>query len=249
MADYCDKTCSICHGLGFYSKATEDTPIDDPEFGKLYPCPNGLKLRWDPETGISQDEVASLNWDKFLKTNSFQQLQSAMISVLQRGYGWLYVYGNPGIGKTWAGKASVVQAHYKYHLNARYLTHARMINNLRASYDDDRGQVTYLNRLEAYGNIQYLVLDEIGRDRTSEFGVSALSELLDLRYIGATSRKTITVMLSNFPPGKVMDDYQKDRVEDRRFQVLQLQGESVRKVMTYEQASLLQDGEDWWKNL
>ena len=248
MMSYCDPDCPICHGSGLYAKYDGDD-IHHPDFGRLYECPEYQRRRWSEDMGINRDEVPSLNWDKFLPTQVATQLKELFTGIIEKGYGWAYVYGPPGIGKTKLAKAAVVQARHKHGLDARYMMHVTMLNRLRSAYDEENGQKAHDNLLRAYTTIPFLVIDEVGRDRGTSYGVSILSELLNIRYEGAVNRKTVTIMLSNFAPEAVLDGYQVDRIKDKRFNLLKLEGESVRKVLTYEQSSLLEDTTDWWQDL
>lgn len=242
----CSPDCSICHGLGYVSRPS--TGIDDPNFGKIDPCPESLRYSWDPMLGIEEAESALLNWSLFQPSQSIRIMQKALNTLADRGYGWLYLWGEPGLGKTVSAKTAVIEAHYKYKKTARYLSHSRMINFLRSSYDEENGQSAFARRLDSLADLDYLTIDEVGRDRSTDFGVSAFSDLLDRRYVSAISQKTITVFLSNFPPEKVLSDYQLDRVMDGRFTVLQVQGRSMRSTMTFNQPRISSEV-PYWKTL
>lgn len=248
MTNYCDPDCPICHGTGLYKKY-EGVDIHNPDFGKFYICPEYQRRRWSEDMGITKEEVPSLNWDKYLPTKTTIQLKQLFTGMIESGFGWAYVYGPPGIGKTKLAKAAVVQARHKYGLDARYMMHVTLLNHLRSAYDEESGQKAHEELLHQYSTIPFLVIDEVGRDRGTKYGVSVLSEVLNVRYEGAVNRKTVTIMLSNFAPDAVLDDYQIDRIKDKRFNLLKLEGESLRKVLTYEQSSLLEDAENWWQDL
>lgn len=248
MMNYCDPDCPICHGTGLYAPYNGDD-IRHPDYGKLLLCPEYQKRRWSEDMGISKEEVPSLNWDKFIPTKVSSQLKDLFTQIIDKGFGWAYIYGPPGIGKTKLAKAAVVQARHKYGIDARYMMHVTLLNHLRSAYDEENGQKAHEELLKQYSTIPFLVIDEVGRDRGTKYGVSVLSELLNVRYEGAVNRKTVTIMLSNFAPESVLDNYQIDRVKDKRFDLLKLEAESLRKVLTYEQTSLLDDTEDWWQNL
>lgn len=240
----CSPDCPVCGGLGYVRLPFTD--INDPHFGKLYPCPEGLKTTWDPMLGIDEAESNNLNWSLFQPSQAMIIMQKALTDLLSQGYGWLYLWGAPGLGKSVAVKTTAIEAHYRYHKQAKYITHTRLINFLRDSYGDDNGQAVYTSRLETLANLDFLAIDEVGRDRSTEFGISAFSDLLDRRYISAINRQSITVFISNFPPEKVLDSYQKDRVDDGRFTILNVQGNSMRSAMAYPK-QLPKEEVPWWQ--
>lgn len=242
----CSPDCPLCGGLGFVRREAAD--INDPAFGKLDPCPQSFKYNWDPQLGIDEAESRSLGWHLFRSSPSMDVLKPALNTLLDRGFGWLYLWGEPGLGKTVAVKTAAVLAHYKYKKSARYLTHSGLNNFLRSSFDEDNGQLSFSKRLDNLVNLDFLAIDEVGRDRSTDFGISAFSDLLDRRYIAAVSQKSITVFISNFPPSKVLDNYQLDRVLDGRFSVLHVQGSSLRSAMAFKQQTISSEV-PWWQNL
>lgn len=242
--------CPICGGAGVVACCdVHTTPINHPDYGKVKACPACSKGTWDASVGIAEAELPSLNWDEFYPTTTMNILKPALESLLAKGYGWLYIYGSPGIGKTLAVKAASVVAHFKYKYKTKYITHTRLVNYLRTSYDEDRGQIEYSNRLDTLCNTKLLVLDELGRDRINDFSRSSLSDILDNRYTDAIYKKTMTAMVSNFAPKDILDDYQQDRVFDKRFYVLELKDDkSVRSRASYNNDKK-EDEEQWWNKI
>ncbi len=240
----CNPDCPLCGGLGFIKRPS--TGIHDPNFGKLDPCPESMKFTWDPLLGIDEPESRLLNWDLFTPSPSMGLMMPAFKSLLQRGYGWLYLWGPPGLGKTVAAKTAAIEAHYKHKLNARYMTHSGMINFLRASYSEENSQSAFLNRMDSLASIDYLAIDEVGRDRSTDFGINAFSDLLDRRYVSACHKKSITIFISNFSPKDVLDNYQLDRVMDGRFEVLHVKGQSYRLVASNNPKINYQEV-PWWQ--
>jgi len=238
----CDKDCEICHGVGYIAY---DVGINDPEFGKMYPCPNGLGIEWDKNMGISVEEGNTLDWRNFNDTEAIKLLQPPLFELMQRGFGMLYVWGKPGLGKTMAIKSATIYAHYKYGMTTRYATHATLFNWLRAAYDDDRGQIEYQRRLSELERIKWLAVDEIGRDRANDFSKSTLSEILDKRYLGRIENRTCTIFIANSAPATYLDDYQVDRIMDKRNIVVHI----PTSVSFRQYATELPTKEDWWKKL
>jgi len=237
---YCVPKCKICGGMGWLRKDTDDK--NDPEFGQIYPCPNRYLKGWDTEMGIAIEEAKFLNWDKFIQTNAIKQMRKAYDIVLERGSGWIYIHGEPGNGKTIMAKAAAIYARKKLGFRSRYRKLSEIMNDLRSSYDDDFGQIVYQNRLKDWAEVKMLIIDELGRDRKTEFSVQSLSDIMDARYQDAVARQTITVFVSNFSPEEILQQYQIDRVRDGRFEVVQIKGHSVRAGMKQREPT----GEEWW---
>lgn len=235
-----DETCPHCHGLGFIGY---DVPVGDPKFGKMYLCPAIYAMTWDKEMGILQQEAARLNWNGFnKKTDQAKLLQRTIAGLLREGRGMTYIWGIPGVGKTLHAKSACVIAHYKYHKVSRYTTQANIMDWLRSSYDGERKQVEYINRMKELEEIEFLVVDEVGRQNATDFAVATWSEIVDRRYTMADTNTTI--WLSNNPPETVLDDHQADRIKDKRFSVVHIDGVSYRQVDVK-----IQEDELWWQRL
>lgn len=248
MSARCDESCPICHGVGFVGYDTTD--IYDPRFGKAELCPNWQRLIWFDEIGISKEEAEILDWTRFATRKSSTQIKRALSLLHSRGYGLLYLWGNPGVGKTVLTKSATIIADRKYNLKAYYTTQANLVDRLRASYDEDAGQKAYKDRLDHYSRIPWLVVDEIGRDRNSEFSKTVMSELLNTRYTASIERKaSVTILLSNFDPKDVLDDYQLDRVNDKRSAILHVQDISFRALPLWDEEDKKERNPLWWQNL
>ena len=125
-----------------------------------------------------------------------------------------------------------------------------MIDQLRASYDEDWGQKVYKRRMDALMKYNWLVVDEIGRDRNSEFSKAVMSEILNARYTMCIERKAgVTVLISNFEPKEVLDDYQLDRVNDKRSTVLHIQDVSFRALPLWDDENKKQGDPLWWQKI
>ena len=238
----CDRDCPICHGIGWIAY---DVDYPHPEFGKMYRCPTASSLTWNDTIGIDLEEGQLLDWRNFKQTETVTIMQPELTDLMKNGYGMLYIWGNPGLGKTMAVKSATIYAHYKYGMTASYATHATLFNWLRAAYDTERGQQEYQDRLTILERLQWLVIDEIGRDRANDFSKSTLSEILDKRYVGGIAHKTVTILIGNSAPDAYLDDYQVDRITDNRNKVIHLNtSESYRKY-----ALDLNGDKDWWKKV
>lgn len=238
----CSPDCTICHGIGWYSK---DVQYPHPDFGVLFECPTMASKIWDETLGITQDEGALLDWRNFKQTETIKTLQPVLTNLMHKGYGMLYIWGKPGLGKTMAIKSATIYAHYKHGMTAKYATHATLFNWLRSAYDTDRGQEEYQSRLAVLERLKWLAVDEIGRDRANDFSKSTLSDILDKRYVSGIAHKSVTIFIGNSAPSVYLDDYQVDRIEDKRNKVIHLTtNESYRKY-----AVDLNGDSEWWKKV
>lgn len=236
----CNENCRYCGGK-VYFYVTDD--VYSPRFGQLEECPIHRRNRYDEAIGISYDEAKMLNWYRFEKTDVVRTLKTALISVLERGFGLIYIHGEPGIGKTIMVKAAVILAQHRYDYPAQYVRLSAMMNSLRSNYGTQTGQADYLKELEKLCSVQVLCVDEMGRDRQTDFSKQTLSELMDRRYTLATSKKGITIFTSNYSPELIFEPYIVDRIRDGRFQVISLGSPSLRPAMQYTEI----EPTEWWK--
>lgn len=208
----CDETCALCHGEGWIDMGAG-----------LALCPN------DPRkfngTGVEPSDAEIIK--ELPETGALKRIQAEGETLFKNGFGLLYLCGPFGIGKSVCVKFWTVQAVEKYK-DALYIRQSKMINYLRESFSGDDKQAEYSRRLEKLCSVRWLVIDEVGRDRTTDFAVEVMNEIVDARYQGALRKKTTTVLVSNFEPEKVFDAYIVDRIRDVKNKVLIIQGKSLR---------------------
>ena len=237
----CMPNCPICGGIGYIKY---DRQVEHPEFGSMYPCKNRTLKHWDPKIGISKEEARFRDWSLYYKTPAVLAMREAIEQVLERRFGWIYIWGEPGNGKTITIKSATILAARAKRMNAYYTRHSDLLNWLRESYDHKQGQKEYQTRISDIGKLDFLAIDELGRDRQTEFSIQALSAIMDLRYEGAINQRGITLWVSNQSPAEILEPYQLDRVNDGRFIVIKVTSASLRPAMKYDAV----EGEDKWWN-
>jgi DNA replication protein DnaC len=96
---------------------------------------------------------------------------------------WLFIYGPPGSGKTHLaiGAYNAISTR----LQAAFVRASAMIGYLRDGIDDH----TLDARLEQLKTIGFLVIDDLGTERPSDWGLARLYDIIDARY--AARRPTV----------------------------------------------------------
>jgi len=179
---YCTPGCTVCGGIGLIKSA-----------GGWRSCPNNPR-RFH---GTGVDERDKNLWQVLPQTKIIERIKSALSTVVQARKGFVYLHGTPGIGKTVCARAYTVEA-IEAGMKAIYVQQSAMTDNLRASYDAEHGQEEYKARMNSYKDIDWLVIDELGRDRMNDFSQKTLAEIIDARYTLALKGNGATVLISNF---------------------------------------------------
>lgn len=243
----CIDNCEICGGIGWVRAGAR---VGEPGHGKVEACPNQRKYliehrHFKSSIGVGIEEAKTLDWRGFDQTEAVVSMRKAMNHVLERESGFLYIWGAPGIGKTIMGKAFALQAGIMQALDAHYTVWGKAMNDLRSSFDYDHGQLAFKRLLEYYQTVQVLVIDELNRDRPTDFSRQNLSEIMNARYESACAGKTITIWICNYKPEAQesgLEPYQIDRIRDARFSVLQVGGVSYRRA-----AARTLEAVTWWE--
>ena len=210
----CDETCKLCFGVGL---------VDCGEAGYAL-CPNDPRKYRD--TGVRESDIGVP--ERLKQTKTMKVMETALSELLTKGFGLAYLQGDYGIGKTVTAKAWTARAVRKFESGVYYRRQSDLINWLRASYDSEHGQAEYKRRLDKIKYSRWLVIDELGRDRFSDFGRESLNEILDSRYMGSVEERNVTILVSNFAPEKIFEPYIIDRIRDSKNRVLSLASQSLR---------------------
>lgn len=217
----CKEDCPICGGRGWYRK-TDDVLSSD--YQKKFRCPNSIGFY--TEIGLDEGD-AGIDFDSLKENGPVKRLKASLIELTDAGHGLLYLWGPFGIGKTHCIKAATVLV-AKNELDARYFRQNVLADELRSTYDLERGQQAYRERMNYYKNLRWLAIDEYGRERATDFSRNLFEELIDSRYEKAIHGNAMTVIVSNTAPEDSMNDYLVDRIRDRRCKVIELSGTSWR---------------------
>lgn len=213
----CSVDCPVCHGIGYVTGAS----------GKLDICPNvdPLRLYSGERYGVDGDEL-KYTWAQIKPFNNTMAAVKAVKIAMERGHGWVYLYGPPGLGKTLVLKIAVAQ-YLQARRGAAYCRMAEIIDDLRAAFDAKNPSEESQRKLDWWAGLPLLAIDEFDRVRATEYAEERRFLLMDRRYEMALREKNITLMASNNDPS-TMDGYLWDRIRDGRFQIVYLTGHSVR---------------------
>jgi hypothetical protein len=226
----CEPSCVVCGGLGW---VRGDFPLDDPRFGRVQPCPNMDLDVYLPEhvrlVGLTKQEQASLDWQNILPLDGSNAVKAAnqVRSLLDRGYGWIYLWGDFGTAKTLILQIAVAVS-LRRGLDASYVRMAELLDHVRDGYESGE----YSERLQRWESVSVLCLDEFERVNETGWVDEKRFLLMDNRYVAALRRESVTIMAGNRDPS-TFDGYLWDRIRDGRFEIVKLSGESIRPGMEW----------------
>ena len=223
----CRADCEICGGQGYLRNNVE---LGERGFGGIYLCPNADRWRQpgNARSGISIKESGDLSWRSVEDTSGIKTAVTEIRQALASGYGWVYVHGGFGTGKTQVLKIAVAEA-MRARKTAAYVRMAEILDHLRESFQSD-STVSERSRLDWWAQLPVLAIDEFDRVRDTGYGHERRFVLMDRRYELALREEGVTIMASNTDPSN-LPDYLYDRVSDGRFRVVRVTGKSMRPGM------------------
>lgn len=223
MSDLCSNDCPVCGGYGWVRL---NRPVDDPMFGKLVLCPNIDQIKAiGNKAGITHEELR-LNWNRLADINGMREIIGVIKRTLENGFGWVFLWGNYGLGKTTLLKTIVAET-IRMGKQVSYTRMVDIIDNLRNSYSTDNASYEAESRLRYWVDVPVLCIDEFDRVRLTEYASERQFVFMDKRYESSIRENAITIMASNTDP-RLLDGYLADRIFDGRFKVIHMEGHSVR---------------------
>jgi DNA replication protein DnaC len=224
----CIPACPVCGGSGL---VRHEVPLDDFRFGKLFPCPNMPleRLHHEGRFGLYWDEQRTLSWDSVVEINGSGEALRQVRLALERGWGWVYLWGGYGTAKSLLLKVAVAES-LRMQREAYYTRMVDLLDRLRAAYDEERASQAMLEQVGYLTALPLLALDEIDRLNPTPWAKERLFQLMDRRYSAAEVGRAVTLIASNRPPEK-LDGYLSSRARDGRFAVVRLPGVDLRPGM------------------
>lgn len=224
----CSPDCEICGGSGL---VRYDVPTDDYRFGKLDACPNLPTKAIEGRYGLSIEEQ-DLLWSAIAHTDrSVTQAVNIVGQVLDRGYGWVYLWGGYGTAKTMILKTAIAEV-LRHERHGVYVRMVDLLDDLRKAYDAEDSMTELVARVNYWTGIPYLAIDEIDRIKQTDWARERVFQIMDRRYSWAEVSRSATLIASNASPNE-LDPYLESRVRDGRFAVVQMTGPDYRPAMEY----------------
>ena len=217
----CDPDCEICGGVAFVKNLSN--------FGKIEPCPNRppQPIKWNL-FGLSE-KFDTLGWDDIVDLNGSKKVTAALKDMIDQGYGWLYIHGGNGLGKTYLSSIATAEA-IRLGMSAEIMLVADLLNYLKDSFSGE-GKST-MTRMNELISLDVLVLDEFGAHKSTAWAEESIQTILQKRYKNASEdAKGITIFTSEQPPEVAAARYIQDRLRDSRLgklTVIEMTGKSVR---------------------
>ncbi len=104
----------------------------------------------------------------------------------------LLLYGKPGCGKTHLLAAALRYLALEKGVASRYVEFMLLLSDIRAGFDSNRGHMEIIRPL---AGIPVLAIDELGKERGTEWERSMLDELISRRYNAGLT----TLFATNYP--------------------------------------------------
>ena len=182
---------AICNGLGLIKY---DVPIDHPNFGKLFRCPNNPpaednkwqeRLRKIGNLSAFADKTL-YNFETNLSAHTPDEQRSLNLALnVTRSYsenphGWILLEGTYGCGKTHLA-AAIGNALLSEGAIVLFITVPDLLDHLRSAYGPS-SEIGYDETFERIRNADVLILDDLGTENPSSWAQEKLFQLLNHRY-------------------------------------------------------------------
>ncbi|MBM3279036.1 MAG: ATP-binding protein [Candidatus Handelsmanbacteria bacterium] len=143
----------------------------------------------------------------------------------ERGF---LLHGRPGTGKTLLGCIMLNELILNRHRPGRFLNLSKYLQQLRDTYSEESEHYGQTWRIiESLGKVPYLVIDDFGVQRGTEWAKEVLYDLVDTRY----AEKRFTVITTNQPLGE-LQQLSQGRIYSRLLEMcrlVEMEGEDFRQ--------------------
>lgn len=217
--------------MGFLVK---DVPVGHADFGKVFPCPGPVhtaehRRRLAAVSGLAEKDL-DLTLDSLrIFDDVSAELHRIGHQFLKNPWGFLYIWGGPGNGKTLLLKA-LTNEFNKSGILAVYAHFSDILWWLREAFGKEDGTEEYLRRVNNLLEANVLLIDEFDKVNLTNFAFEFRYRFLDQRYEQGIQKQKHTVFASNDSP-QSFPEYIYDRLRDGRFRIFANTGASIRPLM------------------
>lgn len=226
--------CATCQNLRV---VRYDVDLNDPRFGKVFPCPDcGAEVaaqrrlqryrenlsRIDRYGIIPKEDATFESLDLQGRPESLRLAQRAALRFAQSAGGlWLVLWGPVGTGKTHLAMAvaNVLRERQKTVLLADA---PGLLDMLRSGYDDG----AYAELLEIAQSVDYLLIDDLGTEKGTAWAQEKLFQVINHRYNQAPPAALMITM--NETPQQALTRRLASRVMDNQSRIVHVTGSDYR---------------------
>lgn len=225
-----ERLCAVCHGMLFVIPA-DDPKMPDFHYYRAVPCParcnaseNLIRLR-----GVSQIKKGQQNWrltgGKFHDLTMDATRDLSQIITSDEPAAFWYIHGPNGVGKSYILIAAINEA-LAIQRSGLYTTTTQLLDALRNTHSDASVYGTEQDLLNRVNRVTVLAIDEIGRERTTEYASEKLFDIYNSRYqdahvYGSNNEAKITLLAGNYPPSE-LEPYLQSRLQDRNSRIIDM---------------------------
>ena len=224
-----DDVCPQCRGAGFVRKAV---PLDDPDFGRPFPCQCVLQEREEqrlarlrrysnlgPLTRLTFANLISRGRSSNRRDQErFKVCVEDAHAFAESPEGWLVLSGPSGCGKTHIA-AAIANRAIECGRAALFMVVPDLLDHLRAAYRPD-SDIAYDEFFEQVRNAPLLLLDDLGTQSATPWAQEKLFQLINHRF----NAQLPTVVTTNVPLDKLDERLRARLTEISLVRVYQLEG-------------------------
>ena len=226
-----ERLCAVCHGLGYIIGPHADST-------RAIACPANCDINENRKMLAANSNVSPHMKTATLREALFPAaIQPAVQELLATVYGenvggFQLIHGPNGTGKTYLLAATINEA-IRNQRSAYYTTALDIINDLRRAVMDKNDRLAESNLIKRIQDVTVLCVDELGRERQTEYAVEKMFQILNARYEAAhthlqTAHPKLTLLASNYPPDE-MEPYLHSRLTGLNSRIISLEGQKDRR--------------------
>ena len=205
----CRRPCPDCEDTGFVNRVGADARPVAAACGRA-----ALKRRIVSYNNVGiPSRFIGCTFETFQQRHhSGNQLHHMLKSWVRRFRpgvpGWL-IYGPPGVGKTHLACATAAALALDHDVEARFVDFFHLLQQLKAAFG---GHGSDKDLIQPLLSCDFLVIDELGKGRNTEWENGVVDELISARY---NAGRTILFTSNHVPEGGPAGDSLQDRLGDR----------------------------------